>query len=169
MWGVTRRIFAGIGSRETPTPILEQMTLIGKGMAERGWILRSGGAVGADSAFEKGCDLANGHKEIFLPFPRYNNHPSSLYNIPPLAFDLIDATWKSSASRSEYVRAMFARNCQQILGSNLDDYSELVVCWTPSGKIVGGTGKAIQIALNHKIPVVNLYNTIDTESFFDII
>lgn len=163
------KYYAGIGSRETPPNILQTMVEIGKGLAERGWILRSGGAKGADSAFEQGCDLARGDKQIFLPFPNYNNNKSSLVHIPDAAFNLIDATWKDVRTRSNYVRQMFARNCQQILGPDLSEFSTLVVCWTPNGKNIGGTGRALQIAESVGIPVVNLYNKIDTETFFNIL
>lgn len=58
--------YAGIGARSTPNKVLTIMEKLGGLFAKKGFILRSGAAEGADSAFEKGCDLENGHKEIFL-------------------------------------------------------------------------------------------------------
>jgi hypothetical protein len=50
-----RMIYAGIGSRETPQATLDLMNLIGFTLAQKGHSLRSGGAKGADSAFEAGA------------------------------------------------------------------------------------------------------------------
>jgi hypothetical protein len=61
--------YAGIGSRQTPPDILAQMTRYAKRLQELGWVLRSGGAHGADTAFEHG---AGDMKEIFLPWPNFN-------------------------------------------------------------------------------------------------
>ena len=45
--------YAGIGSRATPQAELEAMTEAAKMLSEKGYTLRSGGAKGADTAFEK--------------------------------------------------------------------------------------------------------------------
>lgn len=50
------KIYTGIGSRETPPDILELMTKIARFMFKQGFTLRSGGADGADSAFEAGAE-----------------------------------------------------------------------------------------------------------------
>ena len=72
--------YAGIGSRETPDCVCWVMRRLGRSLAELEITLRSGGAKKADSAFEAGCDEAQGPKEIFLPWPgfkrpRGNSHP----------------------------------------------------------------------------------------------
>jgi predicted Rossmann fold nucleotide-binding protein DprA/Smf involved in DNA uptake len=54
--------YAGIGSRSTPPETLPLIESIAARLAEKGWVLRSGGADGADSAFEKGCDQKQGTK-----------------------------------------------------------------------------------------------------------
>ena len=64
--------YTGIGSRETPEEILGWMQDIGWLLGKRGYTLRSGGADGADSAFEKGCDQANGEKDIYIPWKNFN-------------------------------------------------------------------------------------------------
>ncbi len=66
------------------------------------------------------------------------------------------------------VKAMHlhVRNTFQVLGPNLDDPSDFVVCWTPDGaekaedtsEVTGGTGTAIRIASTYEIPVYNLRN-----------
>ena len=63
--GAKTRRFAGIGSRSTPDHVLQAMRKVAHRLAEMGYTLLSGGAAGADSAFEEGCF---GRKEIYLPW-----------------------------------------------------------------------------------------------------
>ena len=51
---------------------------IGNRLALEGFVLRSGGADGADTFFEIGCDMSNGLKEIYLPWNNFNNNLSQL-------------------------------------------------------------------------------------------
>ena len=53
------KTYAGIGSRKTPNSILEEMTTLAKLLSNMGYTLNSGGAVGADTAFEQGADKKN--------------------------------------------------------------------------------------------------------------
>ena len=48
-------IYAGIGARKTPVYILSIMGTIGEYLAEKGWILNTGAAPGADQAFAEGA------------------------------------------------------------------------------------------------------------------
>jgi len=57
--------YTGVGSRKTPKEILSLIKDIATKLALKGFTLRSGGAVGADNAFERGCKLGNGLKEIY--------------------------------------------------------------------------------------------------------
>ena len=57
---------------------------------------------------------------------------------------------------NEWARGMHSRNCHQILGYDLQSPVDAVICWTPDGKIQGGTATAIRIALKYNIPVFNL-------------
>ena len=147
-------IYAGIGSTHTPPEILQQMENIGTRLARLGCILRSGGAEGADLAFERGCDAAQGRKEIFLPWPRFNGRTEDVV-LPPretfLAVSGVDPAWEECAPMDW---AMLARDCQQILGQNLDNPVIFVVCWYVGG--VGGTEQAVGLATRYGIPVFNL-------------
>jgi len=51
------KYYAGIGSRSTPAEVLGKMTSIAGKLCDLGYVLRSGGAPGADTAFEAGVDL----------------------------------------------------------------------------------------------------------------
>ena len=57
---------------------------------------------------------------------------------------------------NEWARGMHSRNCHQILGYDLQSPVDAVICWTPDGKIQGGTATAIRVALKYNIPVFNL-------------
>lgn len=123
-------------------------------LAKCGWTLRSGGADGADAAFEQGC--GNGKKEIFLP-----TDP-----LPPQAFELAEKYHPMWNGLPPFVKKLHARNMQQIFGLNLDCQVQFVVCWTEDGcehdstrtKDTGGTGQAISAASLSNIPVFNLAN-----------
>lgn len=151
--------YTGIGSRETPTIHTDQMTDLGYDLAKFGMTLRSGHADGADIAFEKGCDLADGRKEIYLPWKGFNNSFSSLYRIQDEAYtvaaDLISYWDKLKDSHKH----LHARNIHQIAGKTLTEPSMFVICWTPKGELVGGTATALKAANLLNIPVFNLGNT----------
>jgi hypothetical protein len=51
------KYYTGVGSRETPQVIIETIKKISYRMGQKGYILRSGGADGADLAFELGYTL----------------------------------------------------------------------------------------------------------------
>lgn len=161
------RKYAGIGSRQTPVEILEDMRRLGRDLAENGWVLRSGGADGADSAFEAGCDLMKGSKEIFLPWMGFNGNESPLFN-PSVNAAYIASTLHPAWDKLSYgAQKLHARNCHQILGEHLDDPVDIVICWTPGGEVVGGTATAIKLAEQHGIRVINL--AIDTLTVEDLI
>jgi hypothetical protein len=140
------------------------MARAGKVYAEEGWILRSGGAPGADSAFERGCDLVGGEKQIFLPWKGFNGNPGIAHDVPKVAFMLLDDLFPEAKDRKPSVRNLLARNMQQILGPNLDDPSDLVICWMKKRTPTGGTGWAFRAAKEFGIPVINLLHE-ETELF----
>lgn len=120
-------------------------------LAEIGLILRSGGADGADTAFEL---YAGDKKEIYIPWKNFNNRKGILvdfernYNIAKRVRPDI-ANYKSS------VKKLYARNISQILGRANDEITKFVVCWTPEGKDVGGTGFAIEVARCYGVKIFN--------------
>lgn len=155
--------YAGIGSRETPDHILELMMAAGYYLSERGLILRSGGADGADRAFE--MSTPGDKREIYLPWRGFNNNWSPIYDIPKLAFDLAKKYHPMGGRLHGPVLKLMARNSQQVLGMHLDHPVKFVLCWTKdgadgvkrwTGPKTGGTGQAIRIAAANGIPVVNL-------------
>ncbi len=70
------RFYAGIGARATPPEVLSLMTRAAFALLKRGYVLRSGHAIGADSAFARGAGEA---AEIFLPVPGWRGSASALH------------------------------------------------------------------------------------------
>ena len=163
---MTHPSYAGIGSRATPQWCLDQMTNLGDYLQTEGYILRSGGADGADSAFERGCYRNHSRfsklqwwgatKEIYLPWRGFNGHTSSRFNPSPEAMEVAAKFHPNWAACSRVARLFHARNSHQILGEHLDDPVSFVICWTPGGEITGGTGQALRIAQAYNIPIINL-------------
>lgn len=138
------KYYAGIGSRETPEDVLKLMTRIARGLDRKGYILRSGGARGADKAFEVGSSKS----DIFLAVDYKQVWPNVF----------TDFFHPNPKVLKEYPRKLMNRNAMQVLGKNGDTPVEFVICWTKDGKASGGTGQAIRIAEYFYIPVFNLKN-----------
>lgn len=146
------KIYTGIGSRQTPFPVLRIMTRTAKNMAFLDYTLRSGGANGADAAFEKG---AGDNKEIYLPYLGFNGNKSTLLPTPA-AFEMAEKFHPAWQNCNERARQFHARNCHQVLGHDLKTPTSLVICWTLAGLDGGGTGQALRVARAHDIKIDNL-------------
>lgn len=159
--------YAGIGSRQTPDDVLQQMEHIGTQLADV-WTVRSGFADGADKAFCLGAESANGRMENFLPWLRFNDAPLNQEDSRFIAFEDIprDIGLEARAIAAQFhpnwgacnnaAKALHTRNVFQVLGRDLTTHSHMVVCWTPRGSGSGGTGQAIRIARGFGIPVFDL-------------
>lgn len=155
--------YAGVGSRDTPQEILELILLAGVTLAQDGWGLRTGGAPGADSAFEGAALLVGGEIEMYLPWPGFEDRSMSAYtggrdHPSKEAFALAAEHHPAWDRLSVGARSLHARNCHQVLGFNLNDPAKFVLCWTPDGKGGGGTGQAIRVAGAFQVPVYDLAN-----------
>jgi len=146
-----RMFYAGIGARKTPKEVLAKMELAAMNLAVAGVSLRTGGAVGADQAFEVGCRAVRGPCEVFKPLdcPDWFEHAATYH-----------PNW---AACSMTAMRLHARNSAIMLGAQLNAPVNFVVCWTPGGKVTGGTGQALRIAEAYRVPVFNMYygNAID--------
>lgn len=151
-----RTAYAGIGSRQTPATILETMQRIARHLADRGLVLRSGAAQGADSAFEQGCVEQKGDREIWLPWEGFNGRPFTRRLPTRAAFDLAAQFHPTWETLTDPTKRLHARNSHQILGQHLDHPVAFVVCWTPGGSGGGGTGQALRLARDRGIPVFDL-------------
>lgn len=132
--------------------------------------LRSGGAPGADTAFETGVAKAKGYMDIYLPWKGFNKNASPLYGVCAAALEMasrVHPAWNALVKDGSYPSAgqkLHARNCYQVLGKDLNRPSLFVVCWTPDGaetsasrqRTTGGTGTAIALGDRNGVPVFNL-------------
>jgi hypothetical protein len=150
--------YAGIGSRETPKEAMDQMTELAKELESRGYTLRSGGAQGADTAFERG---ATSKKEIFPGGQKAGERELKIareIHPNPQALD--------NSKNPSFVWNLMARNTNQVFGKNLDTPVDFIVAYTQDGLTdytkrsikSGGTGQAIDMASRKGIPVINLAN-----------
>ena len=174
------KVYAGVGSRETPEDILELMSELGKALCEDGWILSSGDAIGADRAFYEGARRASNFSEamvrIYLSRNGFwNGHEAVYVGSKP---GLLDATTFTDTyeqakqmaleARGSFERlspggiALHTRNVFQIHGHTLQDKVKALVYWgIPKGKgekVHGGTNTALQLAIKSGIEKrINLY------------
>lgn len=157
------RYYTGIGARKTPKEICEKFTRIAEYLKD--WTLRSGGANGADTAFELGA----GHRDIFLPWRGFNGNHSDLYTQLPEARRLAERFYPKWRDATEPVRKLMARNIHQVLGLELNDPSTLLICWTEGGLEVGGTATAIRVAKEYKVPIFNFGEKDQTKELWEFI
>ena len=161
--------YAGIGARETPESILNSFHQLGEALGKMGYVLRSGRAPGADTYFEKGAIKAQAVTEIYVPWKGFPQD-SELARLPAIEFESLDKDWQTCAFASVYrwhpaplrlsnsVKKLLARDYCQLFGkNNQDKISSFVVCYTKDGQASGGTGQAIRIAQDARIPVFNAY------------
>jgi hypothetical protein len=135
--------YAGIGSRRTPRQVCLLITRLAEWLRARNYTLRSGGAEGADKAFEAGAGDA---KEIYLPF-----------TASPKALEIAEQYHPAWDKCSDSARQHLGRNTHIILGSDCQDPVSFVLCWTDSPSR-GGTSQGLRIAADYEIPIYNLFD-----------
>lgn len=173
------RYYAGIGSRETPVNVMSKMSIIAKILEEKQYVLRSGGANGADTAFEMGVNSWT-KKDIYLPYPEFNGRSSkkSPFIYIPFGDEDFDKAYESikvhpsKGKMGASAKNMMLRNYFQLYGIRNQPKSEFVICWTPdaaNGTTIkttyetGGSGQCIRLAALENIPVYNLANSLYNE------
>jgi len=140
------KYYAGIGSRKTPDDILNKMVDIADDLEKRGYTLRSGGAIGADQAFEFGIDKDE-NTEVLRPDDATEE-----------AIELASLHHPAWDKCTEYAKKLHGRNVMIIMGPDLMKSVEFVVCWSPNEEY-GGTALGIRIARKFDIPIYNLAKT----------
>ena len=176
------RTYAGIGSRNTPVHIQTKMEELGEALARQGYILRSGAAAGADSAFERGCDRAHGSKQIFIPWEgfktkvdtpehcRTTSERGVLLPAKPRAAEEISARfWPQEYIRwsglKSSTRALMSRNTCQILGPHLEHPAQFVLFWKPTDGRSSGTDHALRIAAAYEVQCVRVAARTQVDEF----
>lgn len=158
------KTYAGIGSRETPHDVRVLMAKAASALYDHGYILRTGGAAGADAAFLSGAPY---NAEVYLPWPGFTPQDGSACAFTGTGREAPTGEAHSIAAKhhpawnrlSQGAKKLHARNVHQVLGANCDTPVHFVLCWTPGAQGGGGTGQAIRIAKAHGIPVFDLADT----------
>jgi len=177
------KAYAGIGSRETPLEICTAMGAIAIRLAGAGFLLRSGGADGADKAFGDVAREFDLPRQIYLPWRGFNEvtdeHALDYAKLSgaKAAWAIAERfypRWNSPAPETVGAdlkkklmarRKLMARNVMQVLGDDCDSPARFVICWATGSKFDkdgrikdadGGTGQAVRIAYAYRINVYNL-------------
>ncbi|MDX9668702.1 hypothetical protein [Pseudomonas sp. P8_250] len=168
--------YAGIGSRDTPEDIGVIMTKLAIELESLGWCLRSGGARGADTFFERGVsDPTN--KQIFLhkevTKTHVHNPVEGIYNASRCkdwdwAMQLASEVHPKWHKCNKDAQGLHARNVYQVLGTGSPKLStsNMVICWAiPDihGVPEGGTRTAWKVAERYNISRYNLAVRADRE------
>jgi hypothetical protein len=149
--------YTGVGSRDTPKEILEIMTKISSVLEKHNFILRTGDAKGADSAFIKGTTNSSNVEE-------YNaNHSKTEH------FHITEKIHPAWDRCSEFAKKLHTRNLYQVMGLSLELPSSFLICWTRNGKDIGGTRTAIIYSRDNNIPVFNLAIKEDISSLISLL
>lgn len=172
-----------VGSRETPQDVLALMRQIGQYFCDTSFRGRSGGAPGADTAFHRGAMRSAFYGsvdfDVYLPNSWLFAKPEFGGLRPDPSNGIYDATtftdtYESATELAAKARGSFhgltkvgiqlhTRNVFQVLGPALDPnyFSKCVVFWAEptgrKGQVRGGTNTAVQLALQHNIPIFNLF------------
>lgn len=168
--------YSGIGGRTVTEEIVTKMTSIGKILAKKGMILRTGNCKGSDHAFQAGAnEIDPSLVHLYIPYKNYEknsviegNHkiwksPAYIEKIYSIA-ENHHPNWESC---SDMAKKFHARNVMIVLGEDLKTPSQFVICWTWNGEKVGGTAMGISVAETYKIPVYNLFSEKDTKELLD--
>lgn len=131
-------------------------------------LLRSGGAPGADQAFEFGAVLGGGRTEIYLPWNGFQDRWNDAFSYEPsdTAMELAEYFHPRWRYLKHGARKLHARNVHQVLGANCDDPVDLVVCWTKDARGGGGTGQALRVAKHHGVEIWDLADS-ETRAYIE--
>lgn len=165
-------IITGIGSRNVSKGLFCFIYENGKQYADNGLHLRTGDAIGSDTAFINAWNDSC-CKSFYVPNV---NRIKSKYHIlgNDKQFDeakkLVESIRPHVKKLDDYSRYLHYRNAFQVLGLNLNQPSDMIVCYAEpvnSKSVRGGTNTAVQIAHKYNIPVYNLWYDEVKENFRD--
>ena len=148
------RYYTGVGSRETPQEIGDVILKISIKLEELGFILRSGGAQGADTYFAEKVK----NKEIFIPWKSFGE--GKVLKETDFAHNLLKEIHPAYDKLTQGALKLHLRNVNQVLGEDLNTPSDFLICWAKTDKQgipTGGTRTAWMIAKKYNIPCFNLF------------
>ncbi|WP_199438517.1 hypothetical protein [Vibrio owensii] len=178
------KIYTGIGSRAITKYVSYDLVCLGFVMAVRGYKHLAGGAIGSDWSFHMGAIIAQRYlasvgkfvsvgdlTTAIIPWNGFNSLDRSLdwvtTDIDKRAIEIASEFHGGWENLSQAVKKLMSRNVHQVLGLDLQTYSEFVFAFTSDGvdgvqrkttAKTGGTGQAIRIAASYDVPVRNVGN-----------
>lgn len=175
------KTYTGIGSRDISEEELDLLVSIAEKLAYTGWKLRSGGAEGADTAFEKGCAGGEGQAEIFIPWKgfgtkienanskRYIPNDDKFQDARRLLLTEEIIPWFDNMKQG--AQKLHARNVYQVLGTDNTKSDLLVYCADDdkNGIPKGGTRTAVLLAREAEVPTYNVRNEEQRKSLLELI
>ena len=153
--------YAGIGSRQTPPEVIAIMQKTAALLALDGYTCCTGACKGADQAFANGAASKGGNINLFIPWPSYEQEwirtiPNcTVKTISPNDTDAYNSVHRFHPAASKLKQSVMKLHARNYL---IVDGVDFIICWTPDGKINGGTGQALRIASEKNIPIYNLGN-----------
>jgi len=156
------KAYTGVGSRDCPDYMFNLIAKIAFRLAKRGYVLRSGGAAGCDTAFEMGCLAAGGKSEIYIPWQGFNQSTSDLiferFKNRFTAEIIAKLIHPAYGKLSRGAKMLHSRNVYQVFGTDLKSPSDFLLCYTTNGTAKGGTRTAIKLGELADIRTRNLYD-----------
>ena len=150
--------YAGIGDTNIPDNIQKLIIMLAEELAKDGYILRTGGAKGADIAFIEGCNKAKGIKEVFYPSDLHVNAKTL-----KIAKE-IHGHWEYCMNKepkpgNKYPFAVQAhcRNMKIINGDQLNNPVEFTIAYQDINQVTGGTWQGIKYSQKLGVKVYNLF------------
>jgi len=160
--------YAGIGARATPEHVLKVMYDTAILLARDGYMCNTGAAPGADQEFAKGAIAGNGNVSFMLPWNTYEKDWVTMITNMPTGRVLIHTLSALNPSAYMSVQQLHPayekiKHKQGLIKLHARNYmiinnARFVICWTPNGKTIGGTGQGIRIAESLNIHIYNLGN-----------
>lgn len=172
------KYYTGVGSRNTPEDVQQLMEAVADKLAREGYVLRSGGAYGADLAFQRGAnkpfqrgqDILTHPPIVYLPWEGFNLQIQknvlgqyivvSYHPLRDKARQIVSEVHPAWDKCSQGAKALHTRNAYQVLGDDLNTPSSFCLLWAePDGTdaVKGGTNTAYQLCKRHGVPTYNLY------------
>lgn len=160
------RYFTGVGARYgVPQSVYERVDRIGRYLIGIGYKCRTGDAVGMDAAWRH---ISQPDCEFYAPKTRSNPLPGARIIVDEryrLAKQITRQHHPYFHNLNDFDAELQIRNVFEVLGEDVNDPSEFLICWTKDGsekktsKETGGTGQAIRLAIAYNVPVFNLYHS----------
>lgn len=118
-------------------------------------VMRTGGAEGADTA---AAQAFSGRVDVILPWRGFNGHHEGIiYSHDAEAAAYVDRLHPAPGRLSSGARLCLERDVWQVIGPPWARRDvDLVLAWTPSGMMAGGSAMAMRTAFSRGIPVFNI-------------